>query len=321
MISSELAQRIDRWLDGDLSQQESSGLFDALDQDGSSADYFADRALLHLLLSHAVASAPPAISKSGHRPPFRAIKPIALLACTLLVILGILSPWIALPTVQASAERMLKKTLVANRPSIDRRYNVRVDFERNWSKPSMLWVRQEQFVQSFETGDRKLVWGKSLSGDIWFTIDGRSVAVFQKDEIPSALEDICDLRTLDLRILLESLLKDYEFQRIERSSDRQKLTAKPKAQLNQAKFKKVEIEIESGSLLVRKVVLDRAFQGRTLATVSFELQQIATQADDFYHWKDYVDNDAEVLAQGTRRRLRTELLREFLQLTRISNYR
>ncbi|MFM8570733.1 MAG: hypothetical protein ACKOAU_03955, partial [Pirellula sp.] len=296
-------------------------LVDSIHRIENASDYLADRALLHALLSKTICSMPPKISKTPESYRFRVAKPIWLVACAMLLMLGIMVPWVSMPTVQASAQQVLKKTLVANRLTSDRRYSVRVDFERKWSKPSMLWVRNDQFVQSFETAGRKLVWGKSSSGDIWFTIDGHSVAVFQKDEIPAALEDICDLRSLDLRILLESLLKDYGFQRFDRSADRDTITASPKSTGVQTKFKRVQMEIDPNSLLVHKVTLDRAFQGRTLATVNFELQEIATQEDGFYHWKGHVDNDAEVLTQGTRRRLRAELLREFLQLTRISNYR
>jgi hypothetical protein len=81
------------------------------------------------------------------------------------------------------------------------------------------------------------------------------------------------------------------------------------------------MEIDPVSLLVHKVELDRAFQGRTLAKVSFELEEITTHEEDFYHWKSHVRSDAEVLALGTRRGQRAELLRDFLQLIRSPNYR
>jgi hypothetical protein len=321
MIPHELTVQIDRWLDDDLSQQDSLELIESLKRTENAPEYLADRALLHTLLSQSIWSSPPEISKPLARRRFRVAKPILLVACALLVILGILSPWVSMPTVQASAQRVLKRTLVANRPTSDRRYSVRVEFERQRSKPSMLSVRNGQFVQSFETAGRKLVWGKSSSGDIWFTIDGHSVAVFQEYEIPSALEEVCDLRTLDLRILIESLLKDYDFQRFEHSANRDTITAVPKPQAIHPRFNKVQMEIDPVSLLVHKVELDRAFQGRTLAKVSFELEEITTHDGDFYHWKSHVRSDAEVLELGARRGQRAELLRDFLQLIRSPNYR
>jgi hypothetical protein len=321
MIPDELAQQIDRWLDGDLNQQDSLQLVESIHRIENASDYLADRALLHALLSKTICSMPPEISKTTEIYRFRVAKPIWLVACAILLMLGIMVPWVSMPTVQASAERVLKRTLVANRPTSDRRYSVRVEFERQRSKPSMLSVRNGQFVQSFETAGRKLVWGKSSSGDIWFTIDGHSVAVFQEYEIPSALEEVCDLRTLDLRILIESLLKDYDFQRFEHSANRDTITAVPKSQAIHPRFNKVQMEIDPVSLLVHKVEIDRAFQGRTLAKVSFELEEITTHEEDFYHWKSHVRSDAEVLELGARRGQRAELLRDFLQLIRSPNYR
>lgn len=323
MTRDEIEQKIDQWLDGDLAEPDHEGLMESLDQVPDSIAYFADRALLQTLLKQAAASHLPVDAPPRRRS--RQAKSLALAACAVLIV-SLMVPLLWLPTARGSAAQIVQQTLLAHQPTADRRYRVRVESGRPlpWALarrrgihvPSTLWVRQNGFVQSFESSDHKLVWGKGSDGSVWFSTHERSVAVFDADEIPAALQDLCDLRSLDLGVLLDSLLKEYDLQRIPKTSELDTIRATPRTTSDGRKFGAVEITIDPKSHLVHQVVLERTRQGWPMALVTFALEEVAPQAEAFYQWQSHVRDGAEVFSRGSRRGARSELLREFLQILR-----
>jgi len=323
MTREEIEQRIDQWLDGDLAEPDYANLMESLEHRPESMEYLADRAVLHTLLRQSAASHP--IVDVQPRPRHRYAKPLALAACALLI-LSLLLPMYWLPSAQGSATLIVQRTLLAHQPIADRRYRVRVEAGRPlaWAlarrrgipAPSTLWVRHNRFVQSFETSGRRLVWGRGPEGSVWFSTDERSVAVFDADEIPAPLQDLCDLRSLVLGVLLDSLLKDYDLERIEKTSNLYTVRATIRTARAKPRFRSVEIAIDPQTLLVHQVILERSHQGWPVALVTFSLEEVAPREEAFYQWQSHVRGDAEVLARGSRRGARSELLREFMQILR-----
>jgi hypothetical protein len=124
------------------------------------------------------------------------------------------------------------------------------------------------------------------------------------------------LRTLDLQNLLENLLSDFELEQSPQERDNYRIEARPKSGRKSSKYGPVELEIESETSLVRRASVERLNEGRTVAVVSFSLEEVAAQSDSLYEMKTYLQPDAEVLDRGSRRGRRSELLREFMQQIR-----
>jgi hypothetical protein len=232
MIPDTLRQQIDQWLDGDLPEGERARLKESLEQTPEALEFLSDRALLHTMLAKSAAfdSLPlnaaldySEVDHSSKKPllqPYRLLAQPWIWASSATAACLLLISMLLLPNVVASPAELVQKTLAEYRTAIDRCYAVKVETEgrplrkrlpgRAVPADSKLWVRGNSFVQFFDSSGDQLVWGRDAQGAVWFTLSGKSAAIFEANEIPDVLQDVCDLRTLDVTTLLESLLRDYD---------------------------------------------------------------------------------------------------------------
>jgi hypothetical protein len=234
-----------------------------------------------------------------------------------------------LPNVVASPAELVQRTLAEYRAAIDRCYAVKVEAEgrplrkrlpgRAVPADSKLWVRGNSFVQFFDSSGDQLVWGRNAQGAVWFTLSGKSAAIFEANEIPDVLQDVCDLRTLDVTTLLESLLRDYDLKYTDREDSNQTILASPRPEVSNSKYGTVEIEIDTRSGLIRRVSLERLRAKRVLVVISFSLEEIQNREDSFYEVRTHLPPNADVLERGTGFGRRSDLLREFLRKLRFPN--
>lgn len=337
MIPDSLKQQIDQWLDDDLNEEDQVRLQRLLESTPEVLDFLCDRALLHQMLLKSAdceSIAFVAIDKPD-TPASYASLPIhpasrlrlpwvwassAAIVCLLLITLFMLPDAIASPAV------IVQKTLNAFQTEIDRCYMVKVDAEvplrrnrllrRAIPSDSKLWVRGSQFVQTYEDIVEPIAWGRNERGAVWFTVSGETVAVFEANEIPEVLQELCELRCLQLPNLLESLLRDYELEYANREKDTQVILAKPRGNSPKLKYGEVEVEVELNSLLVRRVTLERMKDSRPVAVISFLLEKTEQQQDAFYDPQTHSKMGSQVWDSGSRPGKRAELLREFLQKLR-----
>lgn len=319
MSADDLRRRIDRWLDGDLPADEEAALGHDLGADADNAALLADRALLHGLLREA-ARRPPV----GRPPAPRRRTAVGSFGWVALALAGCLlgAATVFLPRASAGgAGAMVRHALDAARGGTDRRYAVRVEpaparprdpRARATPADSTLWVRDARFVQSTEVDGNHLAWGRDAEGAVWFTLSPRTVAVFGADEIPEALRDVCDLRTLELTTLLESLLADFDLERRGGDGATETIVARPRSR--HPRIGTVEIAIDRDTRQVVKAVLERRRRGRLVATVRFTLEETGPRDDEAYRWQAHVGSDAAVLDRDAARGARRELLAEFLRL-------
>lgn len=323
MIRDDVRLKIDQWLDGDLPDADETALNQALENDQDSLAHLVDRAMLHGLLRETAGRAVAVVDPVATRRRFS--RPVAWITAAA-VACAMLGGLISLPQATASPIAVVKKALEACRTLLDRRYAVRIEPARPGLRhlngrdmplrESTLWARDARFAQSAEISGRNLVWGRDAGGAVWFAVSRRAVAVFEADEIPDALRELCDLRTLDLETLLASLLADFDLERTRRTGTTDTILAQPRAGTAPARLGPVEIEIDRQSWLVRSVVLERRHREWAVAITRFTLEETASREDGRYEWRTYVDPDAEVRDRGSALGGRRELLGEFLRLLR-----
>ena len=341
MIPDTLRQQIDQWLDGDLPEGERARLKESLEQTPEALEFLSDRALLHTMLAKSAAfdsltpSAALDYSEVNHssKKPLVQPRPLlaqpwiwassATLACLLLISM------LLLPNVMASPAELVQKTLADYRTAIDRCYAVKVETEgrtlrkrlpgRAVPADSKLWVRGNSFVQFFDSSGDQLVWGRDAQGTVWFTLSGKSAAIFAANEIPDVLQDVCDLRILDVTTMLESLLRDYDLKYTDREDSNHTILASPRPDLSNSKYGNVEIEIDTRSGLIRRVSLERLRAKRVLAVISFSLEETQNREDSFYELRTHLQPNADALERGIGFGRRSDLLREFLQKLRFPN--
>jgi hypothetical protein len=340
MIDESLKRQIDRWLDDDLPETDESGLRRTLASDTEAIDFLCERALLHQALANSgafVGEMPQSVRQAGTIEPrtedrWRSVRgrfgrPWLWGTVTAAAIGLLILSMAFLPTVGANPARLVERTLAEYRETADRCYDVKIElgsafrrgpFSRRQARfDSELWVRGDSFTQTYDSEGQSLVWGRDARGAVWFSVTADAVAIFEADEIPTALQELCDVRTLDLPTLLESLLRDCELRSVSGHRGISTILARPRAGSG-AKFINAEIEIETDSLLVRSVTLQRGIDGRAVATTRFVLEQVTSVDDSMYDMRSHLRKDAEVLDGVTRLRRRAELFRAFLQRLRFS---
>ena len=326
MISDRLKQDLDRWLDGELPEEDFAQLQRELEDSPETVACLTQRAVLNELLARSSLGAAGSSVQRILTPPAsrRWVMRTSIWAAAVITI--VLASLALLPKAIASPAELVQQALTACQRLIDRRYTLVVEpnatphrnpfRQRSASPPSTLWVRGERFVQIFNSSEGKLVWGRDAAGSLWFTTNGQAGAIFHVDDIPEVLEEVCELRTLDLQTLLENLLRDFELKSSQRKQGIEVIEARPQSNKQDAKFGRVELEIERGTSIVRRATLERVNNGRTVAVVSFKLEEVAAREDSTYELQTYLQPNAEVLDRNSRRGRRSELLREFIQRMR-----
>jgi hypothetical protein len=130
------------------------------------------------------------------------------------------------------------------------------------------------------------------------------------------LSDACDLRTLQLPTLLETLLSDYELEYSSRQPETSRILARSRSVTMSSKCGDIEIDIDPQSLLVRRVALERLRDQRVVAVVSFSLVEVRSREESLYELTAHLEPAARVLDHSGTVGGRSELLREFLQKLR-----
>lgn len=340
MIPESTKQSIDRWLDGDLPIEQIDSLRESLGNDPQTISFLCDRALLHQMLSRSAAFEAPRLAEHSI-PDFASLSPARtpisspartrhrwIVLASALVIGFLTISVLLLPRVGASPARWVERTLVSLETSLDRCYWVVVEagtpLRKRTSRrsPAMaestLWVHGDQFVQFFGDPENQLIWGRDSESSVWFTRSGGSVAIFANDDVPEVLQEACDLRTLHLPKLLESLLRNYQLQFGQGDSQSILIVANPKAAATASKFGRVEMEIEAQSLMVQRISLERLHENRVVATVTFSLKETQPQDVNRYELETYLKPGAVVFDRPAQRGRRAELLRDFLLRLRVA---
>lgn len=323
MIHDDIRLKIDQWLDGELPDEDEAALQQALEDDPESLVHLADRSLLHSLLREAAGHVVAVGAEAGPRPRW-AMAWIAATTAACVILAGMLT----IPHATASPAAVVTKALEACRTVLDRRYDVRLEPAQETLQgtrgqslqtlKSTLWARDAQFVQAVEVSGRQVVWGRDSSGAVWFAVSPQAIAVFEADEIPDTLREACDLRTLDLETLLESLLANFDLERIGSTASIETIVARPRADAGPARFGRVELQIDRQTMLVRSVVLERRHRDRAVAITRFTLEETSSGREAQYEWRNHVVPDTAILRRGSVRGARRALLTEFMRLLRRS---
>jgi hypothetical protein len=193
--------------------------------------------------------------------------------------------------------------------AIDRCYEVSADwnvvpfFKRFRFQPEIrqgkLWTRGDQFIMLSAVDDGpQWAWGQEQTGRVWLAPTRKQAMVFDKEELNEPLARFCELMSLRLVSTLGELLENYELLRkdpgIAQEPIRIEAMLSP-IQVPQARFRKVELELDRTTKTVRKAVLHRYQNGESVGTLTFQLIETAQQTDEFYTLRGHLDSTAIVL--------------------------
>jgi hypothetical protein len=198
---------------------------------------------------------------------------------------------------------------------------VEVRGERDGDSPprqqSLLWTRGNRFWNQFQVDGKTVAWGRDEAGGVWFALSPKVGARLAAAEVPEQLQTACELRSVQMENLLREILDGFELRRESATAERDLIHAQPKPGTVNAKYSAVLLELDSRTHVLQRVELQRAHQGRTIATVTFVLIESRLQDDASYTLEGHLDPDGVVLDRNSARGQRGQVIAEFVRLLRV----
>ena len=263
----------------------------------------------HAVLARVKAAQTYAVPSTRRKPWLRwAVTGTAAAIAACLVLGLFLTGNTPVPETTLSATELIRKAKSVHEVvPTDRCYDVSADwdvtpflkrFRFQPIRQGKVWTRGDQFVMLSSLDDGpQWAWGQELSGRVWLAPTQRHAIVFDKDELNEPLGRFCELMSLRLVSTLGELLEKYELLRKDGGglSEPIRIEAKLRPALfPQARFRKVELELDRDTKVVRRAVLHRSINGESVGTLTFTLTETTTQPDDFYGPRAHLDPNAIV---------------------------
>lgn len=216
------------------------------------------------------------------------------------------------PDKKLSAEEWIQGAKAAHEAApTDRRYAVSADWDlapfqkrfafRPPARHAQVWTRGDQFVvlSAVDDGPQSADWafGQEPGGRVWIAPTRKHAIVYDKDELNEPLARYCELMSLRLVSTLGEILEKYDLYRKDGGAPgepvRIEATLRP-GLLPRMHFRKVELELDPATKVVRTAVLHRYLAGEPMGTLTFTLAETGTNAGDFYTVKGHTDPTAVI---------------------------
>jgi len=327
---------IDRLLDDDLSSAEAADLLQRVDTDHEAVAYLSRRALLHTGLQQSLnrkamqrTALVAAASLEGSdankivvmpRTRFRRLiitwAAVASSAGAALVLfITLLSP------ASASPAALLQQALKAHAAALDRCYRVEIRGNNRRqdvvAQESRLWTRGDHFWNELRTGDTSVAWGRDAEGGVWFALSPAEGVRLDSNEVPEPLALACELRSLEVESLLQSILAGFELRCEPANAGAYVIHAELKPGYTHPKYRSALLEVDAESGVLRRVVLHRSYGGRPVAVVSFILVEATLINEATYTLAGHLTPDATIYDRQSGRGNRGPLIAKFLRLFRM----
>jgi hypothetical protein len=145
-----------------------------------------------------------------------------------------------------------------------------------------VWTRGDRFWAEMRRGDAgpAFIWGREENGALWAVLDSHNGVRVPFEQAPRPLQRIADLYTLKVDTLLNDVLQDCSLTEsaVAPSSLTRMVVAVPRSERARLWLGNAELEIDTESRVLRRMVIVRNLLGKPLATVTFTL--LETRPDD-----------------------------------------
>jgi len=221
------------------------------------------------------------------------------------VALGLL--YLAQPVVFAGPDRLVEEALQANATEVDRGYLLQVQRLGPDGEPfgpslreSHLWTRGDRY-RIDALGPERGSFGQDENRRIWAAPTRAAGAYYDPDEAPEKLALASDLRTLRVDLLLAQLTRNFDLRWDAGPPDApgtRRILALPRGERPAVGTRQVVLEVEPGSKVVRRLVVDRVRP--TVGPVRITLVWFGNRAkpDAYYHLDDAVEPAAPRYDRG-----------------------
>ena len=219
-----------------------------------------------------------------------------------LLVAAFLGEQVLLSPRPASAYSLVSSARVALARGGDRCYHVeQIKVPRDWrpllqaDDQTTVWTRGDRFHVITRRGERQLIWGQDEQQRFWGVIDPHRGLLYERRELPAAARESLACLNLDARRITEEILTDFEL--VTEPSNpgtiliRATLKAKPRSRHH---FTSVLLDIEPGTMILRRMEVTRTVAKKDTARLSFTLVDERSMSDDHYRLSGNLHADAEI---------------------------
>jgi hypothetical protein len=304
-----------RYLEGVASLEETQELEALIVKDASVRQDFLRYTHLDSALA-GVRRSQPSVGAS-HRSVWLSWRPL-MAAAAGFVIAALIGAMMLSSLTLASRAAVVERALKVHAALLDRCYQMEVRGEGALpiKQESLLWTRGDRFWNQIQADGKSVAWGRGEAGGVWFALSRKEGARLASDEVPESLALACELRSLELESLLQTILADFDLRREPSSDGREVIHAERKTG-RISKYRSALLEVDTPSGVLRRVELHREHQGRVVATISASLVESSLQDEASYTLEGHLDASAAIYDRESGRAKRAALIAEFLQLVRI----
>ena len=225
--------------------------------------------------------------------------------------------------VRASPQELLHEAQQIHHRDVDRCYLIEVQTDHELTveqnpfaaqaRRNLLWTRGDRFWIDSSGPWRKLAWGRDEEGTIWMT-DGRTEGIrIAAHEAPQWLNAFGDLCTMQPEKLLGEVLRDFD---LRREDDDKSPVHLIRAELKPGRFhpslRTAFLELDAESKVLRRVVLQRLWAGRTVTTSYTLIESLTLANADRYRLEGHLrkgSNQMEIYTAKYKPEERGRLMR------------
>ena len=227
----------------------------------------------------------------------------------------------------AKGETVVRDARQAHSMPIDRCYLVEVRRESSMVAelapglarfPSTrLWTRGDRFWVESANPDDRWAWGRDESNRIWVAFGPHTAMRMDADEVPERLNLYCNLHSLNVEQLLGDVLGKFDLSREASPSGADSSTIRVLARAREMirlgpSVQAVELEVDAETRALRRMVVRRAWNGQTLATVTYSLAETDALDPAKYQVEGHLTDPSEIFTRDHLPQRRRELVTRWL---------
>lgn len=215
----------------------------------------------------------------------------------------------------ASATSLVRAARSVHALAVERCYVVTVEKPSDGGNKSFLlpwndvriWTQGNRFWVEAKRNDRHWAWGRNAEGAVWLTLGNHRGLQVEADEIGGALQNICDLYSLELESLLDSFQNRWSLTSESNSETTHTITARPTRQTSHRPTEAV-IEVDRETKAVRRLSLVHNEGTLNESRVTFTLVDSRSPDESKYEPRGHLEEPYRILTRQFSPEKRLEFL-------------
>jgi hypothetical protein len=221
----------------------------------------------------------------------------------------------------ASPTRLVRAAIETHREPVERVYLVQIESKEppepgfNPPRDVRIATQGDRFWVEMNPRARRWVWGRDADGAIWITLGPQRAMRIEPDEIGPSLQSLSNVFSLELKTLLNNVLKHCRLKRSSGSEATHVITATPELRWRKrVQVREMTIEFDKETRAIRRLVVQREVPQQGQVTTTFTLVEARPADESLYQAEGHLTEPYEIMTRDSPVDRRREILAEALGL-------